>query len=637
MSDNMLMQQQNQQLQMQAPLKDAALDQTYKDLNTQELTFNDTTYKVRYSQEFTQEATRRILSDDQALEDYYTQYDPRKLDGLQSKFFLNFPGKKSERKRLRKEYIDNMISTTRAKEERILVEERYAESLLKKQARDASDAVFENEIAPIKTPLKEKRDKRLNVINAKIFEKVQTEIKAMEQHGDEITKFTPEILRQRFETPFRPQMDEITQEYEAELEKATAEIRAKYTKSLDGQFKEIEKSLRTAPVADNALSEEEYQRQRTEKRNSDMQIIDTYYRTFEPHKAEAIWERVLTMDLVELSRFAELIDKKKMDAINLRKEKQVFKNLKVYTESYCKHVKGMTPGDIKSQMNTYLMQSTDAALEDTWRQIQEKEKDQFDAFVKSLDTTEDTEEIRQKQDDYAKAFSTKNTYQSYRLLQRYNKAHEDIDFPDAIKKDLEKSKPKYNIGDYNRTCQKFLKPVKYIEENGVKKCATKQDEENLKFNNDWAASLLSDNEKDWEFRFKYMEQSIDEMFDTVINKHGLENICDPQYSADHLEELCILSDRTLILSGLNHLSEQNNFFKSAYFKSLTEERRNELSQKSDILTTFSSIFTAHMQYLGADVDKGKLMEGERYQDRMKEYIDYNVTLIGEQLRAFKGE
>ena len=114
MSDNMLMQQQNQQLQMQAPLKDAALDQTYKDLNTQELTFNDTTYKVRYSQEFTQEATRRILSDDQALEDYYAQYDPRKLDGLKSKFFLNFPGKKSERKRLRKEYIDNMISTTRA-------------------------------------------------------------------------------------------------------------------------------------------------------------------------------------------------------------------------------------------------------------------------------------------------------------------------------------------------------------------------------------------------------------------------------------------------------------------------------------------------------------------------------------------
>ncbi len=635
MSDITLQKQQNQQLQMEIPLQDHTLNKAFEDVKSRELTFKDKTYRVRYSEMFTQEGTQQILSDDDALVDYYSQHDPTQLRGLQSKSFLNFPGKKKERKKLRQTYIETMITTTREREERILVEERYREMMLKKQARDASDAVYENEIAPLKTPLKEKRDQRLNAIKAEIQQKVQDEMKAMAERGDKITQHTPEILRQRFETPRRAEMEVITQEYEAELEKATAEIRAKYETGLDKQFNEIEKTQRKAPTAENVLSEAEYQKQRTLKRDNDMKIIDTYYRTFEPQKAEAIWQRVLGMDLVELSRFAELIDQKKRDAIERRSENPVFQNLRVYTQSYCKHVKKMSPGDIKSTMTTYLTQSTDAELEVIWNQIQETEKDQFDAFVQSLDTTEDTEEIRQMQDDYAKAFSTKNTYQSFRLLKRNEKAHADIDLPDAVKAELKKPKPKFSIGDFNRTCTKFLKPVKYTEANGVRKFATKQDEENYNFNKAWADSLLSDKEEDWTFRFEYMATSIDEMFDTLMTKHKLEDLCKPEYAAEHLEELSVLADQTLILSGLKHLAEKTNLFKSAYFKSLSEERRKELEQKSDVLTAFSGLFTAQMQYLGADIDKGKLMADEQYKEKMQELMDFDILMLKTHIDTFK--
>ena len=68
--------------------------------------FADQSYRVQYEsrEEFLE--GQKVMSSDDALVQYYEKNDPKMLTGLKSKSFINIAGKKSEKKNLRKSFLE---------------------------------------------------------------------------------------------------------------------------------------------------------------------------------------------------------------------------------------------------------------------------------------------------------------------------------------------------------------------------------------------------------------------------------------------------------------------------------------------------------------------------------------------------
>lgn len=72
------------------------------------VTFASQSYQVYFESREQEEETRELLESNDALERYYEKNDPKMLETLHQKAFYNFPGKKSERKRLRKLHLEKL-------------------------------------------------------------------------------------------------------------------------------------------------------------------------------------------------------------------------------------------------------------------------------------------------------------------------------------------------------------------------------------------------------------------------------------------------------------------------------------------------------------------------------------------------
>ena len=81
--------------------------------NSANVSLGEKRYEVYYESEKQQEETEALLNSDQSLENYYENHDATMLQGLRSKSFINFPGKKAERKRLREAHIKRISMETR--------------------------------------------------------------------------------------------------------------------------------------------------------------------------------------------------------------------------------------------------------------------------------------------------------------------------------------------------------------------------------------------------------------------------------------------------------------------------------------------------------------------------------------------
>ena len=65
----------------------------------------DQQYTMYFESQEEMDEADRILDSDKALIQYYEKNAPEKLAGLRSKNFFNFPGKKAEKKKLRKAFF----------------------------------------------------------------------------------------------------------------------------------------------------------------------------------------------------------------------------------------------------------------------------------------------------------------------------------------------------------------------------------------------------------------------------------------------------------------------------------------------------------------------------------------------------
>ncbi len=482
----------------------------------------------------------------------------------------------------------------------------------------------------IKAPYKKVRDEKLGVVEKKIMEKVHAELEERKKNGVKINANTPNALHFKHEKEFKAEIDQIKKEYEEQLAPHQEEMDA-----IDSKFREADLmqqafislhytgQYKTGDTVERRLTEDKYQEEKREKRFSDYANIDAYYKVYEPEKYDYIKYRTEKMDSVQLAKFAKLVAEKKKKAEESRLQSKDFMLLRFYHEYFAEKVLHQDmggPDGIRESLNMYT-HLTEAKLKESVKEFD----DQYH-LTELLNSTEDTEEVRQAKDAYAKMFSTENTYRSIDILRKTEKRVENIKLPDIALNELKKKHPKYNAGDFERTCKRFMKPVKYIEKDGKKICASKQDEENLAFNNQWAKSLLSNKEKDWEFRFKEMENFIDKTTKELFENIGISNLLDENYMYEHLEELFGYADRILILSGINEHAEQNNFFRSGYYKSLPQERQKELSNKAELLTFYSGVLKQQMMVCGANVDTKKPMAGE-YKEKMENVMTELVKIF----------
>ncbi|MCR4797273.1 MAG: hypothetical protein K5853_02375 [Lachnospiraceae bacterium] len=107
--------------------------------------FDDQMYKVRFDTKEEFQESQQILTSDEALIEYYKKKDPDMLEGLRSKSSINVVGKKAEKKKLRKKYLQSRSQQALQKAlEAELIKEKRAE--LKKQ-RDYVYEDTEEEIA----------------------------------------------------------------------------------------------------------------------------------------------------------------------------------------------------------------------------------------------------------------------------------------------------------------------------------------------------------------------------------------------------------------------------------------------------------------------------------------------------------
>ena len=185
----------------------------------------------------------------------------------------------------------------------------------------------------------------------------------------------------------------------------------------------------------------------------------------------------------------------------------------------------------------------------------------------------DTEEVRKAQDKYAKTRDPNvgwEGYRIYRAAQEFGKNHR---APDDTDKRVKAAKI-HSTGEFKeRTINNYMKEVKYTMKDGKKVPASKQDAENLQFNNKWVDSICSDNEDDWDFRFENMQKDFDQAWEkySPYLKAFFDGKFDLEKTDVDMMEIYSTAKKFLCLSGVSSEEARTNFFISKRFKSLPEE------------------------------------------------------------------
>lgn len=203
----------------------------------------------------------------------------------------------------------------------------------------------------------------------------------------------------------------------------------------------------------------------------------------------------------------------------------------------------------------------------------------------------DSELLKEKQTRYVKTKAETADWESYRMVRTIQEYRNNHQLPDDAQEKIDKynktHKPEIDNAYINRTLVGFMKEVKYTTENGKKVPATKQDEENLKWNNTFVDSLLSDNESDWEFRFKAMDDMIQEcwQFSLPLLKKLRDGTFD--YKKDMIDDVAIYymhSRHQLLMSGWNAKDKRSSLFHSKYAESIDQDYREELDARYNCMT-----------------------------------------------------
>lgn len=343
--------------------------------------------------------------------------------------------------------------------------------------------------------------------------------------------------------------------------------------------------------------------EQVEKDIRDMDVADiaSYYKTYREMDAEKLDELQLKAYKMAPERrhhFAELVKKAKEEEVKRRMSQPNFREYKFWVENFS----GLSEEGKESAIRNYLFVLESSKLKDLRDKVFEES-----GIKKALDrdlTEEDSEEIRELQTKYAKVFDETYDYTTYRLLRMVEQHHETVKVPEEVKTEA-KEKKGYDGGDINRTCSRFLKSVNYIEKDGKQVPATKEDEENAAFNQKWVESLLSDKEEDWNFRFEYMTNMIDETFDRHREEmeHFDPNTYDYNKVIQDYPYYARITGSFLCISGINTRSEENGLAHSKYFTNLPKERQEELEAKELSLNFFFNIILTAFAERGVDPDK----------------------------------
>ena len=197
----------------------------------------------------------------------------------------------------------------------------------------------------------------------------------------------------------------------------------------------------------------------------------------------------------------------------------------------------------------------------------------------------DSEAVKQAQDKYAKTRDPNGTWKGYRLYREAREFEKNHQVPEDTEEKLKES-GLHNSGEFlERTLNHFMKEVKYTEKDGKKVPASKEYEENLKYNQKFRDSLLSGNEDDWDFRFEEMEKILNDTWDSC-SKY-LRDLYDGKFNSDdpniNLIDIHDRGKKMLCLSGITGHEERSNFFRSKYYKNLSKEKQEEYDAKNDAL------------------------------------------------------
>ena len=244
----------------------------------------------------------------------------------------------------------------------------------------------------------------------------------------------------------------------------------------------------------------------------------------------------------------------------------------------------------------------------------------------------DCEEVKEKQEKYAKTKCSRATWETFRLERAAREYDEDHELPDDAEELREQATFHTGSEFYERTAKAYMKEVKYTIKNGKKVPASRKYEENLAFNKQFIHSLLSDNEDDWAFRFKELEKNIDEIWNEYSKL--LKDFFDGKFDFNKLDidwmKLYSYGKKNLCMSGM--ANERTGFFRSKYCKSLPKERQQELEEKNEIMTSFLNLISLKVG------DMGLSPSGFKYQrdgvsqvtsDRMFEPISQSTEMYRE--------
>ena len=198
--------------------------------------------------------------------------------------------------------------------------------------------------------------------------------------------------------------------------------------------------------------------------------------------------------------------------------------------------------------------------------------------------------------------------------------------------DAEQKRTKYNethqvhLGSevYNRAASVFMREVKYTTKDGKKIPATKQDEENLAWNNKFIDSLLSDKEEDWNFRFEEMERIMKSAWEDCapLLKKVQDGTFD--YKKDSFGPVLhhALSGQLLCISGTTK-SKRTGFFRSDYFDKLDKNYGKELNARFNAMAALLRVMD--YKYFGMGIDPTTF----KYKDQKMDYTDIVNAMINE--------
>ena len=249
----------------------------------------------------------------------------------------------------------------------------------------------------------------------------------------------------------------------------------------------------------------------------------------------------------------------------------------------------------------------------------------------------DSEAVKQAQDKYAKTRDPNGTWKGYRLYREAREFEKNHQVPEDTEEKLKES-GLHNSGEFlERTLNHFMKEVKYTEKDGKKVPASKEYEENLKYNQKFRDSLLSDNEDDWDFRFKEMEKILNNTWDTC-SKY-LRDLYDGKLNTDDpnidLIDIHDKGKKMLCLSGVSSHEERSDFFRSKYFKNLPKEKQEEYDAKNDALNGLLFFMQVGIYKEGINSDSFRFAKEHGFAQREEMAIATKIMLEENKSRVLK--